>query len=205
MAILRDTTIEGSLIVNNNLSVGGFTLKEGNIEVFPMNKIQASDLEASDIFGNSVAISGDYAIVGAPYEDTGGSSAGAAYIFRRTDTNTWDAGVKIQASVPHANDFFGRSVAISGDYAIVGAYLEDAGGTWDAGAAYIFRRTDTNTWDAGTKIMASDKQAGDYFGISVAISGDYAIVGAPWEDPGGITDAGSAYFYRICKYLTIVS
>ena len=99
-------------------------------------------------FGDSVAISGDYAIVGASGEDAGGNAAGAAYIFRRTGTNSWDAGVKIVAFDVQSSDTFGRSVAISGDYAVVGANGEDAGGD-AAGAAYIFHRTGTNSWDAG--------------------------------------------------------
>ena len=102
-------------------------------------KIVATDLQAGDQFGKSVAISGDYVVVGANGEDAGGNAAGAAYIFHRTGTNTWDAGVKIVATDPQAYDEFGKSVAISGNYAVVGAYGESAGGSY-AGAAYIFHR-----------------------------------------------------------------
>jgi len=157
-------------------------------------KIVAPDIADTDYFGISVAISGDYAIVGADLEDDGGTNAGAAYIFRRTGTNTWDTGTKILATDPQADDLFGYSVSISGDYAVVGAFQEDAGGT-DAGAAYIYRRTGTNTWDTGTKIVAPDAQAGDKFGTSVSISGEYAIVGANAENEGG-TLAGAAYIFR---------
>ena len=107
-------------------------------------------------------------------------------------SNQWDAGTKIVATDPEAGDIFGISVAISGDYAIVGANLEDAGGS-NAGAAYIYHRTGLNTW-SGTKIVATNPEAYDQFGISVAISGDYAIVGAPGEDAGG-SAAGAAYIY----------
>jgi len=153
-------------------------------------KIVANDAQALDQFGYSSDISGDYAIVGAWLEDAGGSSAGAAYIYHRTGTNTWDAGTKIVASDASANSYFGISVAISGDYAIVGSYLHDSDG-----AAYIYHRTGTNTWDAGTKIVANDAQASDLFGISVAINGDYAVVGATGEDTGG-SGAGAAYIYH---------
>ena len=155
-------------------------------------KLLASDPQAGDIFGYSVSISGDYAIVGAYFEDAGGTNAGAAYIFKRSGTN-WAEETKLLASDPQADDFFGRSVSISGDYAIVGAYFEDAGGT-NAGAAYIFKRSGTN-WAEETKLIASDAQAGDSFGWSVSISGDYAIVGAYQEDAGD-TDAGAAYIYK---------
>jgi len=170
-------------------------------------KLNAFDSIADAQFGNAVAISGDYAIVGVP-QDPGGlldpNLAGAAYIFRRTGPNTWDAGEKIVAPDQADQDQFGFSVSISGDYAIVGAYLEDpdlgAGALNQAGSAYIFRRTDTNTWDAGIKIVALDGDSSDRFGRAVAISGDYAIVGAIQEDPnlgaGEIDDAGAAYIFR---------
>jgi hypothetical protein len=129
--------------------------------------------------------------VGAYLEDDGGLEAGAAYIFKRTDTDTWDSGYKIVAPDAQAGDLFGISVAIEGDYAIVGAPGQDSGGA-NAGAIYIFKRTDTNTWDSGTKIMAADAEAGDSYGQSVAISGDYAIAGTRFKDTGG-TEAGAAY------------
>jgi hypothetical protein len=169
-------------------------------------KLMAPDAQSDDEFGYSVAISGDYAIVGARFEDGGAGNprpeSGAAYIFHRTGDNTWDGGVKLMAPDAQYGDMFGCSVAISGDYAIVGAKSEDRG-TGDpidyAGAAYIFHRTGDNTWDAGTKLVAPDAQAGDYFGFSVAISGDYAIVGAYCED-GGTGDpidyAGAAYIFH---------
>jgi hypothetical protein len=153
------------------------------------------DVVFSNQFGYSVAISGDYAIVGAPFENGG---AGAAYIYTRSGLS-WGGGVKVIASDGQAaNDNFGWSVAISGDYAIVGAPLEDASGA-EAGAAYIFNRTGPgNTWDAGTKIMASDAQTLDNFGYSVGITPTYAIVGAPYEDGGGgdpNNDEGAGYIY----------
>ncbi len=157
-------------------------------------KLVASDAEVDDWFGLSVSISGDYAIIGARGEDTGGIRAGAAYIFHRTGTNSWDEGVKIVASDAYAGDYFGNAVSISGDYAIVGAYNEEAGGS-DAGAAYIFHRTGTNSWDEVVKIVAPDAEAYDHFGCSVAISGDYAIVGAYGEDNGG-SYAGAAYIFH---------
>ena len=99
-------------------------------------KIQASDKAADDWFGFSVAIHNDTAIIGAYLEDTGGTNAGAVYIFTRSGT-TWTEQQKIQSSDIQAGDRFGNSVSIYNDTAIIGAYLEDTGGT-DAGAAYIF-------------------------------------------------------------------
>jgi len=154
-------------------------------------KIQASDLQGSDYFGQSVSIYGDTAIVGAYIEDAGGLNAGAAYIFTRSGS-TWTEQQKIQASDAQAGDNFGRSVSIHGDTAIVGASYEDTGAA-NAGAAYIFTRSGS-TWTEQQKIQASDAQAGDYFGQSVSIYGDTAIVGANYEDTGA-SDAGAAYIF----------
>ena len=161
-------------------------------------KIQASDKEAGDNFGYSVSISsdGNTVIVGAYYEDTGGNTAGAAYIFRWTGA-TWIQQAKLQASDKEEEDRFGNSVFISSDSntVIIGAPREDTGAT-NVGAAYIFRWTGT-TWTEQAKIQASDKELGDVFGHSVSISsdGNTVIVGAQGEDTGG-SMAGAAYIFR---------
>ncbi|NOX87422.1 MAG: T9SS type A sorting domain-containing protein [Calditrichaeota bacterium] len=156
-------------------------------------KIIASDTEAYAAFGNSVSIFGDYAIVGASPDDGGGiTDAGAAYIFIRNG-DSWTEQAKLTASDAQADDYFGHSVSISGDYAIISAIGVDDGGDL-AGAAYIFKRSGT-TWTEQAKITASDAQANDYFGYSVSISGDYAIVGARMEDAGG-GNAGAAYIFK---------
>ncbi|MBT7144865.1 MAG: hypothetical protein HN894_16195, partial [Bacteroidetes bacterium] len=191
-----------------------FKTSDGGETWTETEKIVASDRAANDYFGSSVSISGDYAIVGAYYEDedaSGGntmSNAGSAYIFKTYDGGeTWTETEKIVASDRAADDYFGKSVSISGDYAIVGAYQEDddasGGNSMDgAGSAYIFKTSDGGeTWTETEKIVASDRAVADYFGLSVSISGDYAIVGVYGEDEdasGGNTmdGAGSAYFFR---------
>jgi len=154
-------------------------------------KIQASDPQETDYFGQSVSISGDTVVVGAYYEDTGAAGAGAAYIFTRSGT-TWTQQQKIQASDLQANDYFGQAVAIDGDTVVVGARLEDTV-DYNTGAAYIFTR-DGTTWTQQQKIQASDLQANDNFGMSVAIDGDTVVVGAQMEDTGG-AEAGAAYVF----------
>jgi hypothetical protein len=218
-------------------------------------KIVALDKEQEDYFGYSVAMSGDgnKVIVGAYLEDddlndqNSRSNAGSAYIYTYDGSN-WDTGTKIIASDRAVDDIFGRSVAINsngtkvivgaeggeaayiftyngsswvqqqilvasdgaagdkfgwsvgmnsnGTKVIVGAYLEDPGNLSDAGAAYIYTYDGSN-WDTGTKIVAPDKEAGDVFGISVAMNSDgtKVIVGAYLEHAGGITDAGAAYIF----------
>ena len=110
----------------------------------------------------------------------------------------WDQQAKINASDKGVSDFFGSTVAISsdGNTAIVGAYNEDADNVTNTGSAYIFIRSGT-TWTQQAKINAEDKQGGDLFGYSVAISsdGNTAIVGAYKEYANFITRAGSAYIF----------
>ena len=167
-------------------------------------KIQASDKSPLDEFGYSVAISsdGNTVIVGARYEGT--YYAGAAYIFTWSETSSSWSEEKIQASDKQAGDYFGTSIAISGDgnTAIVGAYQEDAvvgTNTLSAsGAAYIFTWSETSSsWSEQQKIQASDKQAYDYFGGSVSISGDgnTVIVGARYEDSKFWSESGAAYIF----------
>jgi hypothetical protein len=159
-------------------------------------KLTASDGAASDQFGISVAISGDYALVGASEDD---NTVGSAYIFSRDQggVDNWGEVKKLTATDRAWMDHFGHSVSLSGDYALVGAYGDDDKGEM-SGSAYIFNRNlgGTDNWGQLTKLTASDGFEYDFFGYSVSLSGDYALVGAYGKgDPG--FDAGSAYiFYR---------
>ena len=157
-------------------------------------RLNASFPNNDAFFGGSVSISGDYAIVGAHYENSSGNSrAGAVYIFSRNQngSNQWGQVARLTEPTPVATNYFGDSVSISGDYAIVGATFGDSLFS-NTGAAYIFHR-EPNGWVQVKKITASYAQVGDYFGYTVAISGDYAIVGAYGEND--LT--GAVYiFYR---------
>ena len=105
---------------------------------------------------------------------------------------------KIQASDLEDSDYFGISASISsdGNTAIVGAVLWDRTDGFQLGAAYIFTRSSDGSWTEQTKIQASDKEARDEFGRAVSMSsdGNTALVGAPYEDTGGV-DAGAAYIF----------
>jgi hypothetical protein len=95
------------------------------------------------------------------------------------------------------NDRFGSSVAVSGDYAIVGAFFEDELGQTDTGKAYIYNAISgalLHTLDNPDDYAGS---GGDNFGISVAISGNYAIVGAHQEDDAGVVSSGKAYIFNV--------
>ncbi|MBC8343639.1 MAG: FG-GAP repeat protein, partial [Bacteroidetes bacterium] len=176
-------------------------------------KAVATDRAVNDQYGVSVSVSGDYAIVGAfgEDEDSSGSNtetaAGSAYILKYS-AGTWSQHQKIVASDRKENDYFGFAVAISGDYAIIGAYADDedsSGANFipNSGSAYIFKNC-SGTWYQVQKIVATDRGLLDYFGRSVAINGDYAIVGCEYEDEDEAgadtkTSSGSAYVYKNCS------
>ncbi|MFQ6615865.1 MAG: FG-GAP-like repeat-containing protein [Fidelibacterota bacterium] len=154
-------------------------------------KLTASDAAANHFFGHSVAIDGDYVIVGSPDDNSVASDAGSAYIFVRSGTS-WTQQAKLTASDGAASDFFGKSVSIRGDYAVVGSYRDDDKGS-SSGSAYIFVRSGSN-WTQQAKLTASDGASSDFFGTSVSISGDYLVVGADGDDDNGGA-SGSAYIF----------
>jgi len=204
----RSVAIDGDYVVVGAISEDGGGIDRGAAYVFYRNqggtdswgqvaKLVASDAEDVDEFGYSVAIDGDYVVVGAIFEDGLGSYRGAAYVFDRNQggTDNWGQVAKLVASDAEDNDQFGNSVAISGDNVVVGARYEDGLGT-NRGAAYVFGRNEggTDNWGQVTKITASNPEDAAYFGYSVAVSGDFAVVGAYGENGTG-TNRGAVYVY----------
>ncbi len=154
-------------------------------------KLIATDGEDNDQFGWSVSISGDYAIIGADKDDVGvNGNQGSAYIFHRLGT-VWSEQAKLTASDGENNDWFGRSVFLSEDYVIIGAFGDNIGGNSNVGSSYIFHRLGT-TWSEQAKLTASDGGNSDNFGFSVSISRDYAIIGAYQHH----FDHGAAYIFH---------
>jgi hypothetical protein len=194
VAISGDYAIVGAWADDDAGSNSGsaYIFKRDGVAWTELDKITASDGAADDYFGISVAISGDYAIVGATGDGDAGSRSGSAYIFKR-DGTAWTEQAKITASDGAADDRFGYSVAISGDYAVVGAHADNDAGS-RSGSAYIFK-LDGTTWTEEAKITASDGAADDWFGVSVAISGDCAVVGAYKDNDAG-ENSGSAYIFK---------
>ena len=136
-------------------------------------------------FGRSIAIDGNQMIVGGPdyvafynYTGTGG-------------VDGWNLSQVVNPPL-NMGFSFGSDVAINGNYAVVGAPEEDNG----KGFAYLLQKIGSN-WQIVRRVSAVDAADFDYFGKSVAIAGDYAIVGAPYDDNGNGADAGSAYIFRV--------
>jgi uncharacterized repeat protein (TIGR01451 family) len=144
-------------------------------------------------FGYFVAVSGDTAVVGAPYNDTeGGSQAGSAWVFARS-SGTWTLQQRLVPSDAAAQDNFGWSVSISGDTVVVGAYFDDTQWGTDAGSAYVFVRSGV-TWTEQQKLVPPDGAPGDWFGSAVSISGETVAVGAYVDGDLGFA-AGSVYVF----------
>ncbi len=180
-----------------------------------------------DEFGRSVAVSGHTVVVGAHLEDSNATgvngnqadnsagNSGAAYIFVRSGTS-WSQQAYVKASNTGTDDLFGWPVVVSGDTVVVGARYEDSSATGvngldadnsarDSGAAYVFVRSGTH-WGQEAYLKASNAEAGDVFGQSVAVSGSMAVVGARLENSSatgvngnqadsGTPSSGAAYVF----------
>ena len=156
--------------------------------------IYASNAGSSDDFGQSVAVTGNQVLVGAPDEDTKASNAGMVYVLTRQANGSWKETQKIIAPDGASSDLFGYALAASGNFLVVGAYLDDDGAS-AAGSAYIFERSNS-TWIYRAKIKANDPGSSDYFGRAVAIdSAGRVIVGAPYNDDKG-SSSGSVYIFE---------
>ena len=170
--------------------------------VHTLNNPNAFGTGQYDWFGESVAISGNYAIVGAYGEDDGSESfaptSGKAYIFNVT-TGALVHTLNNPNPYGYTDDQFGNSVAISGNYAIVGAHYEDSAAGNRSGKAYIFNVTTGALVHTLNNPNAYLTETDDEFGYRVAMSGNYAIVGVYYEDYTNdpYTSSGVAYIYNV--------
>lgn len=162
--------------------IGGSGISFGEL-----TKLAASNAGSFDRFGQSVAMTDDYLIVGAHSEDTGASSAGSVYVY---DKDTYAYVRTLNASDPGLNHHFGWSLAAEGNHVLVGA----PGNV--AGAAYLFNL------DTGTqvhKFVSTDGASGDQFGHSVSLSSTHVLVGAWLVDNNDLDpseNSGAAYLFN---------
>ncbi len=176
------------------LIIGAIILLEVIVAQSQDVRVLAGSPHSAEKFGFSVSISGDYCIVGAPNEDLQASTEEAAYVFKRNGAS-WNQIKKLTDPENDGYDDFAQAVSISGDYCAVGVPDKHISGSGD-GCVYIFARNQggADNWGLVKKIYAFDWDNGDYFGVAVALQGDYLIVGAyhDWENGIG---GGSAYIY----------
>jgi hypothetical protein len=148
------------------------------------------------LFGVSVAISGNYAIIGSPMKTAGTvTEAGSAYVFQRTGLDDWHTitPAVLALASPASGDWYGWSSAIRGDTAVVGAFNRDVVATND-GAVFVYSRTGGNTWEPAGTVSASDAASNGYFGIGLSLDGTRAAVGATAPPPA--TAAGAVYVLK---------
>ena len=193
--------------------------------------LKAPDPDIDDDFGASVAVSGGLIAVAAHRDDSGGVGvnsgleadnslwrSGAVHVFRRSGS-AWVADAFLKASNPGTEDGFGHSLAILNNTLVVGSFGEDSSATGvnspgqadnsadSSGAAYVFFRSN-GAWQQEAYLKASNTDAGDFFGLSVAVATNAVLVGAPFEggrasllNYGSQTDnslqnSGAAYLFR---------
>ncbi len=200
-------TLGQSVSLSGNAALVGAPTADGNVQdsgaayIFRFDgtswaqeaKLLAADGWYYGSFGDSVALDGAVALVGAYGDDDNGNLSGSAYVFRFDGTN-WSQEAKLVPSDGGTEDNFGWSVALDGDVALVGAWADDVNGT-NTGSAYVFRFDGTN-WTQEAKLLAGDRASYDEFGFSVSVSGDAALVGARTESNSNGGSSGSAYLFR---------
>ena len=154
-------------------------------------ELTATDAGEGNLFGCSVSVSGNTAVVGALADDDWGTDSGSAYVFTRSG-GVWTQQQKLTASDADHQDYFGYSVSVSGDTAVIGALWDDDGGS-NSGSAYVFTRSG-GVWTQQQKLTATNPAMDDWFGCSVSVSGDTAVIGTVFDDDWG-TNSGSTYVF----------
>ncbi|MDO8632518.1 MAG: choice-of-anchor Q domain-containing protein, partial [Phycisphaerales bacterium] len=197
-AISGDTMVVGT--ANNNLNFAGAYVFVRSAGIWTQQaRLSASDGTDHDGFGMSVAVSGDNVFVGAWYDDIGPNVQGSVYVFVRPGGGWADMTetAKLTASDGAEGDYFGSSLAVSGDTLVVGAFFDDIGANTEQGSAYVFIKP-VGGWINMTqtaKLTASDGAFYDFFNGQVGVFGDTVVVGAALDDIGLNADQGSAYVF----------
>jgi len=198
VALKGSTILVGSprAAIGANAGQGAlYVFTESNGTWSQTQKLTASDGATNDSFGESVALDGSTALIGA-YNATinGHTWQGAAYIF--TESNgSWSEGQRLTASDGTAGANFGNAVALDGSTALIGADASTVGGNTYQGKAYLFTESGGN-WSQSDTFIASDGAVDDYFGAALAWDGVTALISTPHPTIGGNTWQGAAYFYE---------
>ena len=176
-------------------------------------QLLAPDASAGDRFGGAVAVSrtGDLALVGASADDTlAGFDAGSAHVFTRAADGTWSHQAQLLAPDASAGDRFGAAVDLSDsywDFSLVGAPYDDTAAGSDAGSVHVFRGFLDGSWSHNMQLQAPEEIVSEGFGSAVSTRGvpsnstffgpssPVVIIGSPFDDTSGGSDAGSAYVF----------
>ncbi|MDP2716901.1 FG-GAP repeat protein [Rheinheimera sp.] len=204
-------TLGGNVALKNHIAMLGAIKRDDKAEdagaVFAFERLAnswsqqqiltAADAKAGDAFGQSIALTEHFLVIGAPHSDAPDKDSGSAYVYIRQN-DKWQFHSKLTASDGAEGDLFGISVAIDGNTILVGADLNDERAE-KAGAVYVYE-FDGKHWQHQAKLMAQDGADTDIFGVRVALFGDTALISARRDDVEGVgEDAGSAYIFERTK------
>ncbi len=196
-------------ISGNRVAVGAYlddtsVADAGNVMIYdltsgtpttPIYTLTGASPVFNDQFGYSVAMSGNYVVVGVDGRDTGATNAGAVYVYDLTSGTPTVPVQTINNPSPAGSDLFGISVAISGTKIVIGAHQDDMGAT-DAGSAYVYDLLSGTPTSPVATLNNPAPNASDFFGFAVSIAGNLVAVGA-YRDDTVTTDAGSTYLYDL--------
>jgi FG-GAP repeat len=173
-------------------SGSAYVFRYNGVNWLQEQKLTAFDAAQNAQFGDAIALDGGVVVVGAWQDDDAGFFTGGAYVFRHNGA-TWQSEQKLNASDQDEFHWFGRSVGVSGDLIVCGAYEADVG-AFTSGAAYVYRHS-AGTWTEEAKLSASDTDDTDNYGWSADVSGDLVVVGAR-RDTAPLVESGSVYVYQ---------
>jgi hypothetical protein len=165
----------------------------GTTPAVPLHTLANPAPEFDDEFGIAVAISGTRVVVGAPYDNTGASDAGSAYVYDLTSGTPAVPLLTLPNPGPGTDERFGIAVAISGTRLAVGAPYDDTGAA-NAGSVYVYDLASATPAVPALILNNPDPAVNDYFGSALAVSGTRVVVGAYGDDTGA-SGAGRAYVY----------
>ena len=202
VALDGDTAVIGAPQYDNDNN------KSGSAYVFVRNgtswsqqaKLAATDVAAGDQFGWSVALAGDTAVIGAPQHDDNGHAAGAAYVFTRSGTS-WTQQTKLTSNDAAAGAAFGFAVALDGDTAVVGAWLDESEVGLHSGSAYVFVRSGVD-WSQQAKLIPGDTAEFGAFGWAVSLENDTVAIGAVYPSESAYTFARDGFSWSEQAKLT---
>ena len=189
----RETAAHARLLACNLLILLGILFSTGSARG-QILELPRHNLVAGDFFGTAVAISGDRILVGATAVEACGSNSGAAYVYERDFRGEWRLVAELVPSDCSEGKFFGRSVDISGDYAVVAASQEFFSRE-SPNAAYIFERDSTGVWREAAKLTGSSQQEEGAFATSVSIDGTRLLITTSGDQAHG-RFGGAAYLFE---------
>ncbi len=201
VSVYNNTAVIGAHQNNDDYSASGSAYvfernADGSWPTSPTANLTASDAGAGDWFGYSVSVYSNTAVIGAYGDDDNDSASGSAYVFEYS-SGTWTQKAKLVADDAEAFDWFGRSVSVYSNTAVIGAHGNNDNGT-ASGSAYVFERNADGSWPTSPTAnltAGTDAGAGDRFGYSVSVYSNTAVIGAHHNDDDG-SASGSAYIFE---------